>query len=437
MATTLNKTLPDLSKLEPLDGNNYKCWSHKLLVFFEQLEVDYVLFNEHPADVVSNTTNVADSSNITATVVADNAAKKKFEKDNKTIRGHLLNHMTNTLFDLCINYKSAKVIWDSLEKKYGADNAGEKKHVIEKWIKFQMVDDKPIMEQVHEYENLTADVLNEVMKMCEILQANVLLENFSPSWSDYMNQLKYTKKNLTLQELTSHMRTEEANCLKVKQKKGQKKGYVKKQNYFNKPEGQIQKSKGPCYVCGKIVHKDFQCNQRQGQSSKKGGKIPPQANLTESGDVITVVIVEANMVANKTDWILDTGASRHLCANKELFHDFEESTDGECVYMGNSTTVGVIGKGKVLLKLTFGKALALNNVLYVPSICRNLVSGALLKKAGLKLIFESNKIVISRGGDFVGKGYLNGGLFVLNIVQEITSNVSTSNSAYIAESIDL
>ncbi|XP_070005863.1 uncharacterized protein [Nicotiana sylvestris] len=182
MATTLNKTHPDLSKLEPLDRNNYKRWFQTLLIFFEQLEVDYVLFNDPPADIVVNSSNAAN------TVVVDDDAKKKFEKDNKTVRG--------------------------LEKRYGADDAGKKKYVVGKWIKFQMVDDKPIMEQVHEYENLTADVLNEGMEMCEILQSNVLLEKFPPSWSDYRNQLKHKKKNLTLQELISHMRTEEANCLK-------------------------------------------------------------------------------------------------------------------------------------------------------------------------------------------------------------------------------
>nr|XP_009796253.1 PREDICTED: uncharacterized protein LOC104242843 [Nicotiana sylvestris] len=327
MATTLNKTLPDLSKLEPLDGNNYKRWSQKLLIFVEQLEVNYVLFNDPPADIVANSSNAAN------TITVDDATKKKFEKDNKTVRGHLLNYMTNPLFDLFINYKSAEVIWDGLEKKYDVDDAGKKKNVVGKWIKFQMADDKPIMEQVHEYENLIADVLNEGMEMCEILQANVLLEKFPPSWSDYRNQLKHKKKKLTLQELISHMRTKEANRLKDEEserlkdkmkslslnsskanlvefsitfvkdrfKIKQNKGHVKKQDYFNKPEGHIQKSKGPCYVCGKIGHRAFQCNQRQGQSSKNGGKAPVQANLTEGGDVIAVVVVEANMVANKTD----------------------------------------------------------------------------------------------------------------------------------------
>ncbi|EXB61743.1 hypothetical protein L484_008812 [Morus notabilis] len=48
MAVTLNKAIPDLSKIEPLDGTNYKRWSHKLLIFFEPLEVDYVLFSDSP-----------------------------------------------------------------------------------------------------------------------------------------------------------------------------------------------------------------------------------------------------------------------------------------------------------------------------------------------------------------------------------------------------
>lgn len=42
-----------------------------------------------------------------------------------------------------------------------------------------MVDNKTIMEQVHEYENLDVDILNEDMKMYEIFHANVLLEKLS------------------------------------------------------------------------------------------------------------------------------------------------------------------------------------------------------------------------------------------------------------------
>ena len=101
------------------------------------------------------------------------------------------------------------------------------------------------------------------------------------------------------------------------------------------------------------------------------------------------------MVDNKVDWILDTGASKHLCANKELFHQIEDADDGECVFMGNSATAGVLGKGKILLKLTSGKTLSLSDVLYVPSLRRNLISGSCLNRAGLKLVFEADKVVIT------------------------------------------
>ena len=50
MTLSINKALPNLSKLEPMDGTNYKHWPQKLLIFFEQLKVDYVLFSDLPEE---------------------------------------------------------------------------------------------------------------------------------------------------------------------------------------------------------------------------------------------------------------------------------------------------------------------------------------------------------------------------------------------------
>ncbi|KAL0560635.1 hypothetical protein IC582_001044 [Cucumis melo] len=102
--------------------------------------------------------------------------------------------------------------------------------------------------------------------------------------------------------------------------------------------------------------------------------------------------------------------------------------------MGNSATAGVIRKGKVILKLTSDKTLSLSNVLYVPSLRRNLVSGSLLNRIGLKIVLEGDKVVLTKNGDFVGKGYLSNGLFVLNT---ISMNANASSSAYLIESANL
>ncbi|GKF13210.1 hypothetical protein Tco_0054672, partial [Tanacetum coccineum] len=229
------------------------------------------------------------------------------------------------------------------------------------------------MELVHVYENLVTDVLNEGMKMCEILQANALLEKFPPIWNNYRNQLKHQKRDLSFQELISHIHT----------------------------GGEIQKGKA---IWGKPGHKAYQCKKLKDQQTINQRHVTPQANLVENDEIIAAVLVETNMVEDKGAWIMDSGASRHLCNNRGLFHDFEEVKDGERVFMGNSQTSGVLGKGKVRLKFTSGKTLALNNVLYVPSLRRNMVSGSLLLRAGLKIVLEGDKVVITRNNDFVVKG---------------------------------
>lgn len=193
--------------------------------------------------------------------------------------------------------------------------------------------------------------------------------------------------------------------------------------------GTIEKFKLVSYVYGKQGHKSYQCNQRKGRPDKKP---TPQANFAEQDDVIATVVVEANMVENKFDWILDTGASRLFCSNRDLFHEFEDSTNGECVGIGISATTRVLGKGKILLKLAFGKTLSLSNVLFVPSLCQNLASRNLLNQSWFKIVFEADKVKI------VGKGYLVDVLFVLNtILVSNLINASASNSAYIVESIDV
>jgi len=52
----------------------------------------------------------------------------------------------------------------------------------------------------------------------------------------------------------------------------------------------------------------------------------------------------------------------------------------DIVYLGNSRTTKVLEKGKVLLKLTSGKTLALSNVLYVPNIRINFDFCGIIRK---------------------------------------------------------
>jgi len=82
------------------------------------------------------------------------------------------------------------------------------------------------------------------------------------------------------------------------------------------------------------------------------------------------------------------------------------------------------------------KKLSLSNALYVPEMRRNLIFGFLLNRVGMKLMFGSDKLILTRFEDFIGQGCAcNLSLFVLDVTCEVTDNVeNASSSAYIAES---
>ena len=95
--------------------------------------------------------------------------------------------------------------------------------------------------------------------------------------------------------------------------------------------------------------------------------------------------------------------------------------------LGNSRiVVSILGKGKILLKYTFGKTLILNDVLHVPSVWVNLIFGALPRKTSVKISCEFDKIVMTVSNMYIGDNYCNQGLFILSVSQTINENASSS-----------
>ena len=89
--------------------------------------------------------------------------------------------------------------------------------------------------------------------------------------------------------------------------------------------------------------------------------------------------------------------------------------------LGDSHTTQVLGMGDVELSFTSGRVLILNDVLYTPSMRKNLMSSFLFNKAGFKQIIEFDQYVIIKNNIFMGKGYACDGMFNLNVEMNKTS----------------
>ena len=140
----------------------------------------------------------------------------------------------------------------------------------------------------------------------------------------------------------------------------------------------------------------------------------------QTKEIIAAVVCEAHLVTKVKGWVVDLACTRHISAFKEEFSSCTPMTEGtECVYVGDNRSMLMSGKGKILLKLTSSKTLSLNNVLHVPHFQHNLISVHLLGKADIKVLFDGGIVTLTKNEVFVGKGYDDEGLFVLNIDQVI------------------
>ncbi|GJU29862.1 hypothetical protein Tco_1173451, partial [Tanacetum coccineum] len=147
-------------------------------------------------------------------------------------------------------------------------------------------------------------------------------------------------------------------------------------------------------------------------------------NIDPTVSDMCAMISEVNLVGtNNSGWWIDTGATRHVYADKSMFHSFRAVDNGQKRYMGNSATADIKGEGDVILKMTSEKELKLTNVLYVPEIRKNLVSGWLLNKFGFRLVFESDKF-----------GYALDAMFKLNVMVVKNDINKMNSSAYVIES---
>ncbi|KZV14258.1 hypothetical protein F511_44012, partial [Dorcoceras hygrometricum] len=368
-------------------------------------------------------------------------------------RNYVLNGLDNSLYNVYSPMTTAKLLWESLEKKYKTEGAVLKKFIVGKFLDYKMVDSKSVMSQVQEMQLILHDLHAEGMEMSKSFQVAAIIEKLPRLWKDFKNYLKHKRKEMGLEDLIIKLRIEEDNR-KLSESKGTKRPIEDgsnlvepnaskgKRKFKGKDKGKGKKFKGTCYNCGKPNHMAKDCRRPKKAKKEQQGKDVAN-HLTTSNVVdmemdLAAVTFEANMVDNPRQWWVDTGATRHICSEKAMFSTYVPVT-GRKLFMGNSASSDVAGIGKVVLKMTSRKELALIDVLHVPDIRKNLVSGSALVKAGFRLVFESNKFILSKNGVFIGKGYLEDNLFKMNVMpvlREFDGN-KIKASTYIVECYNL
>lgn len=181
----------------------------------------------------------------------------------------------------------------------------------------------------------------------------------------------------------------------------------------------VVKKKKKCYKCNESGHHIAQCDKNNGAhlqeentddardfeendllsdydllSDTEENEIKPRsAKETRLSEMYACVCNDSLSNFSLQNWIVDSGASNHMCSNKSFFHRIKEGNFGNVV-VANGNVLKSEGIGNVILTLGEGETLnefELQNVLYVQKLNSNLIS--------VRMITQQN-INISFSGDF-------------------------------------
>jgi hypothetical protein len=95
-------------------------------------------------------------------------------------------------------------------------------------------------------------------------------------------------------------------------------------------------------------------------------------------------------------WLLDYGASNHMCLHRHWFVTYQSIDDG-IVYMGNDISCKVVGIGSIRIKMFDGTFKILIDVRHVLQLRNNLISLGVLDTGGYKSIVQGGVMKFYKG----------------------------------------
>ncbi|XP_010521498.1 PREDICTED: uncharacterized protein LOC104800401 [Tarenaya hassleriana] len=196
MGSSVRDLTLDFHKLEKFEGVAFRRWQKKMKFLLTTLHVVYVISTPRPEE------NEEEK-------LAQARTRNKWDNDNYVCCGHILNGMSDALFDVYQNIETAKELWSKLEEKYMSEDASSKRFLVSEFNAYKMVDVRPVMEQFHELQRILSSFTQHELKMDETIMVSSIVDKLPPSWKDVKRSLKHRKEDMTLEQLGSHLRIEE------------------------------------------------------------------------------------------------------------------------------------------------------------------------------------------------------------------------------------
>ncbi|KAH9685877.1 Integrase catalytic domain-containing protein [Citrus sinensis] len=324
-------------------------------------------------------------------------------------RHKIMDALIQTDVDVVLKNKSHlydEEIWDRMnekacgqirscltkEEKYLLKSPENRLHAMSQRYGFRMKPGVSMHDRVSRFEKLLADLKNLDEDIKDEVKAMILLHSLLEEYNHFMTTLIYGKSVIIFNDVCTTLTN-----LKIRNN-----------------------------------DKNSERSSSEALAQKRDKKKPVVANMVrkdEDSDYL-LSITPATYVASLSEWILDTGATYHLCPIKEWFTDFRNLESG-AVVMGNDQPCRTMGIGTIWFKMYNGMVKELKEVRYVPTLKKNLISMGVLEAKGYKVIIENGTMKFAYRAMVILQGvrrhnlyYLKGGTTDETNVVEVHSDTT-------------
>lgn len=347
------------------------------------------------------------------------------------------------------NCETSKQVLDKLNSIYDVKTETNKMLVHEQFYQYKLLPTDSMAQHISKVENLAMQIKNSGDQLSDTAVITKIMSTLPPKYGPFRQAwLSMDEARQTIENLTSRLLDEERNLSTSEHNED----YALAATQMNKFGNRNFRNTGPpqrkpstnvkCYNRGKRGHfaKDCRCPKRQqlggnthrsssggqndnerergtvfpgsGYSGHESGRARHQSgsgnsgntangrafNIEDSDDSVPEVDIDCSDI-----WILDSGASRHMCHSESMFTSVRK-VQNLFVKLGDNKELPVQGIGEILIEKfvngTWCKGV-MTDVWLVPGLRRNLFSEGAVTNKGFTIFKDNQKAEIFESGQVV------------------------------------